>query len=59
VPFAFWIFSVGGGLMTLVYGIVRREPVIIFGQGMATLIYVRNIMLIFRSAAPGQQKGAR
>jgi lipid-A-disaccharide synthase-like uncharacterized protein len=58
VPFAFWIFSVGGGLMTLVYGIVRREPVIIFGQGMATLIYVRNIMLIFRSDAPGQQKGA-
>ena len=48
VPFAFWIFSVGGGLMTLLYGIVRREPVIIFGQGLATIIYVRNIMLIFR-----------
>jgi lipid-A-disaccharide synthase-like uncharacterized protein len=48
VPFAFWIFSMGGGLMTLVYGIVRREPVIIFGQGLATIIYVRNIMLIFR-----------
>jgi lipid-A-disaccharide synthase-like uncharacterized protein len=48
MPFAFWIFSMGGGLMTLVYGIVRREPVIIFGQGLATIIYVRNIMLIFR-----------
>jgi lipid-A-disaccharide synthase-like uncharacterized protein len=57
VPFAFWVFSVGGGLMTLVYGIVRREPVIIFGQGLATIIYVRNIMLIFRSDATGQQKG--
>jgi lipid-A-disaccharide synthase-like uncharacterized protein len=56
VPFAFWIFSVGGGLMTLLYGIVRREPVIIFGQGMATIIYVRNIMLIFRSGEAEQTK---
>jgi lipid-A-disaccharide synthase-like uncharacterized protein len=48
VPFAFWIFSMGGGLMTLLYGIVKREPVIIFGQGVATLIYIRNIMLIYR-----------
>jgi lipid-A-disaccharide synthase-like uncharacterized protein len=56
VPFAFWIFSVGGGLMTLLYGIVRREPVIIFGQGMATIIYVRNIMLIFRSGKAEQTK---
>jgi lipid-A-disaccharide synthase-like uncharacterized protein len=56
VPFAFWMFSVGGGLMTLVYGIVRREPVIIFGQGLATIIYVRNIMLIFRSGKAEQTK---
>lgn len=56
VPFAFWIFSVGGGLMTLVYGIVRREPVIIFGQAMSTIIYVRNIMLIFRSKEAGERK---
>jgi len=32
MPFAFWIFH-GRRLMTLVYGIVRREPVIIFGRG--------------------------
>jgi lipid-A-disaccharide synthase-like uncharacterized protein len=56
VPFAFWVFSVGGGLMTLLYGIVRREPVIIFGQGLATIIYVRNIMLIFRTGKPEQTK---
>jgi lipid-A-disaccharide synthase-like uncharacterized protein len=48
VPFAFWIFSMGGGLMTLVYGVIKREPVIIFGQGLATIIYVRNIVLIQR-----------
>jgi lipid-A-disaccharide synthase-like uncharacterized protein len=48
VPFAFWVLSIGGGLMTLLYGLVKREPVIIFGQGLATIIYVRNIVLIFR-----------
>ncbi len=48
IPFAFWFFSMGGGLMTLVYGIVKREPVIILGQGLATIIYVRNIMLIMK-----------
>jgi lipid-A-disaccharide synthase-like uncharacterized protein len=48
IPFAFWFFSMGGGLMTLVYGLVKREPVIIVGQGLATFIYVRNIMLILK-----------
>jgi len=39
----------GGGLMTLVYGIVKREPVIIVGQALATIIYIRNIMLIVKN----------
>jgi lipid-A-disaccharide synthase-like uncharacterized protein len=48
VPMAFWFFSMGGGIMTLIYGIAKREPVIIIGQSMATVIYIRNIMLIIR-----------
>ena len=48
IPIAFWFFSMGGGLMTLVYGIAKREPVIIVGQAMATIIYIRNIMLIVK-----------
>lgn len=55
VPMAFWFFSMGGGLMTLVYGIAKREPVIILGQAMATIIYVRNIMLIIKSHARGSE----
>ena len=49
VPMAFWFCSMGGGLMTLVYGLVKREPVIIIGQALATLIYIRNIMLIWKN----------
>jgi len=55
VPMAFWFFSVGGGLMTLIYGIVKREPVIIVGQLLSNIIYVRNIMLIRKNKARGSQ----
>jgi lipid-A-disaccharide synthase-like uncharacterized protein len=55
VPMAFWFFSMGGGLMTLVYGIVKREPVIIVGQAMATIIYIRNIMLIVKNRGRGSE----
>lgn len=48
MPMSFWFLSIAGGLMTLVYGFVRREPVIIFGQGLSTLIYLRNVVLILR-----------
>ena len=51
VPLAFWFVSIVGGLMTLIYGIVRREPVIILGQALPTIIYVRNIMLILKHHA--------
>ena len=51
VPIAFWFCSMGGGLMTLVYGVVKREPVIIMGQLFATIIYLRNIMLIVKNRA--------
>jgi lipid-A-disaccharide synthase-like uncharacterized protein len=49
VPLAFWFLSMGGGLMLLTYGLVRREPIIILGQGLAVFIYIRNLMLIFRN----------
>jgi lipid-A-disaccharide synthase-like uncharacterized protein len=55
VPMAFWFFSMAGGLMTLVYGIAKREPVIIVGQSMATFVYIRNIMLIVKHRASGSQ----
>ena len=53
MPLAFCFFSMAGGLMTLVYGLVRREPVIIFGQTLAIVIYLRNLMLIFRERQSG------
>ena len=48
MPLAFWCVSILGGVMTLAYGLVRREPVIIFGRSLSTAIYRRNLALIFR-----------
>jgi lipid-A-disaccharide synthase-like uncharacterized protein len=55
VPMAFWFFSIGGGLMTFLYGIVKREPVIIFGQLLANVIYIRNVMLIWKNRGSGSK----
>src|SRR5690349_5096136 len=48
IPVGFWFLSIGGGLMTLVYGFARRDLVIILGQAFSIFIYVRNLMLIAR-----------
>jgi len=46
IPLSFWYLSIGGCLLLLAYGISRREPIIILGQGPNVLIYIRNLMLI-------------
>jgi lipid-A-disaccharide synthase-like uncharacterized protein len=48
IPVGFWFLSIGGGLMTLVYGLARRDLVIILGQSFSVFIYIRNLMLIAR-----------
>src|SRR5205085_8683637 len=46
MPLAFWFFSMAGGLMTLVYGLVRRQPTTLLPETPATVTYVRNRPLI-------------
>ena len=48
MPLMFWFFSMGGGVLTLIYGIARRDGVIIIGQVLSVFIYLRNLSLIFR-----------
>ncbi len=56
IPVGFWFLSIGGGLMTLVYGLVRRDIVIILGQAFSILIYVRNLMLIAKEKRRRQSR---
>lgn len=51
VPFSFWLFSLGGSLLLLIYAIYRKDPVFILGQAPNLLIYSRNIWLIKKNKA--------
>ena len=55
VPVSFWYMSLIGGLITLAYAIYRQDPVFIAGQGLGSVVYVRNLMLIYRTK---QAKGS-
>ncbi|ATG89676.1 lipid-A-disaccharide synthase N-terminal domain-containing protein [Methylomonas koyamae] len=48
IPVSFWYFSLSGGVIVLLYGIHRVDPVIILGQLPGTFVYARNLMLIRR-----------
>ncbi|BCJ91011.1 membrane protein [Terrihabitans soli] len=48
LPVAFWFFSVGGGVLLLVYAVYRKDPVFIAGQALGLIIYARNLWLIFK-----------
>lgn len=47
VPIAFWYFSLLGSWGLLAYAIWRQDIVIISGQALNSIIYVRNLMLIY------------
>jgi lipid-A-disaccharide synthase-like uncharacterized protein len=48
IPISFWYLSLIGSTGVLIYGIGRGEPVIILGQVFGTVVYIRNLMLIYR-----------
>ena len=48
IPLVFWYLSIFGGLGLLTYAIFRKDPVIIIGQLFGILIYLRNLILIYR-----------
>ena len=48
VPMAFWWFSIGGGLLLLVYALYRKDPVFIAGQGFGVFVYLRNLYFVLR-----------
>lgn len=45
LPFGFWLLSLIGSLMILIYAILRKDPVLFVGHIMGSIIYSRNIIL--------------
>lgn len=48
IPIAFWFFSIGGGVLLLIYAIHRRDPVFIAGQAFGVFVYARNLYFELR-----------
>tara|TARA_B100000963_G_C22640807_1_gene680392 strand:- start:486 stop:779 length:294 start_codon:yes stop_codon:yes gene_type:complete len=48
IPIIFWYLSIFGGIGLLIYAIYRKDPVIITGQLFGILIYLRNLILIYK-----------
>jgi lipid-A-disaccharide synthase-like uncharacterized protein len=46
IPLAFWLFSIGGGLLLLVYALYRKDPVFIAGQAFGVFVYLRNLYFV-------------
>src|SRR5260370_12657780 len=53
IPLSFWLFSVGGGALLLVYALYRKDPVFIAGQALGLFIYARNLYFIHRERPTG------
>jgi lipid-A-disaccharide synthase-like uncharacterized protein len=57
VPVTFWLFSIGGGTLLLIYSLYRKDPVYIAGQAAGLLIYFRNLEFLRREHR-GRRKAA-
>jgi len=53
VPTAFWVISVIGSLILLSYAIHIKNPIFMLAFSLNTLIYMRNLHLIYKHAKKG------
>jgi lipid-A-disaccharide synthase-like uncharacterized protein len=54
IPVAFWYLSLVGSLILLAYSFHRRDPIFILGFSLNTVIYVRNLHLIYKHKEAGE-----
>lgn len=45
LPIGFWILSLIGSILILIYAILRKDPVLLIGHLMGSIIYFRNIII--------------
>lgn len=49
LPLGFWLISVAASVLILRYALYKTDPVLLVSQGMGMFVYVRNIMMHFRT----------
>ena len=48
LPLGFWLLSISGSMLILVYAIFRFDPVLFIGHAIGSFIYARNIYIYFK-----------
>ena len=56
LPFGFWLLSLVGSMLILIYAFIRQDYVLILGHGLGFIIYTRNIYLIQKADASSDSK---
>lgn len=51
LPLGFWVLSLFGASLILIYAILRKDPVLFIGHILGSFIYVRNIVLSLKAYA--------
>jgi len=51
IPVSFWIYSIMGSVILLIYAVYRMDPVFILGQAFGLIVYFRNLHFIFKKKA--------
>jgi len=46
LPLGFWVISLSGSFLILVYAVFRKDPVLLAGQLTGFIVYFRNIVII-------------
>ena len=50
LPLGFWILSATGSILIICYAVLRKDPVLFTGHIFGSIVYLRNIRLIKKSA---------
>lgn len=46
LPLGFWLLSLTGSILILIYAINRKDPVLFIGHLLGSIIYIRNLILL-------------
>jgi lipid-A-disaccharide synthase-like uncharacterized protein len=49
LPLGFWLMTVAGSILTVIYSLIEFEPVLLFAQGLGLVAAVRNIQLHYKA----------
>lgn len=45
LPKGFWVISLVGSSIILIYGVIRLDPILILGQSFGFISYIRNLVI--------------